>query len=244
MPPPVITRIGDVKSTLDQTIQTSAQSRAVEVSGERPTTTLSGVFGGVIRDQSLSGPTTGQNYNTPLIGGVTVALDAMLNRIQANFGAYNSTSANDTIQYGSLNPSDPTASSYTDYNNFSAQLKKGGVFNGTVDESMISGEMTSLSPSGTRQLAASLGQPNLTVCQCEYTRWGFWNLKIQGTEAGFFGTWAAGRPSQVSDMPVTGTASYVGHVIAYVGNDSGALRQAVATSPIPSTSQLAPAALP
>lgn len=226
---PVITRIGDVRSTLDQTIQTSAQSRAVEgsASGGRPTTTLSGVFGGVFRDQSLSGPTTGQNYNVPVIGGVVVALDAMLNRVQANFGAYNSTSASDTIQYGSLNPSDPTASNYADYNTFSAQVKKGGVFNGNVDESLISGEMTNLSPGGTRQLAASLGQPNLTVCQCEYTRWGFWNLKIQGTEAGFFGTWAAGRPSQVSDMPVTGTASYVGHVIAHVGTDSGALRQAV-----------------
>jgi hypothetical protein len=218
-----------VAQTLDQTIQTSAQSRAVEASGTegRPTTVLSGVFGGVVRDQSLSGPATGQNYNTPVIGGVVVALDAILNRVQANFGAYNSTSSSDTIQFGSLNPSDPTVSTYTDYNTFSAQVKKGGVFNGTVDESRISGEMSNLSPSGTRQLAASLGQPNLTVCQCEYTRWGFWNLKVSGTDAGFFGTWAAGRPSQVSDMPITGTANYVGHVIAQVGTDSGSLRQAV-----------------
>ncbi|MCX7321171.1 MAG: FecR domain-containing protein, partial [Hyphomicrobiales bacterium] len=218
-PAPVITRIGNVASTLDRTIQTSAQSRAVETSGAqgRPTVTLSGVFGGVVRDQSLSGPSTGQNYNIPVIGGVTVALNAMLSR----------TSADDTIQFGSVNPSDPTASTYTDYNNFSAQVKKDGVFDSTVDASRISGEMSTLSPDATRQLGASLGQPNLTVCQCDYTRWGFWNLKIQDTDASILGTWAAGRPSQLGDMPTTGTASYVGHVIAQVGTDSGSLRQAV-----------------
>lgn len=230
-PAPVITRIGNVASTLDQTIQTSAQSRAVEASGSatdnRPTVTLNGLFGGVVRDQSLSGPSAGQYRNTPVIGGVTVALNAMLSRVQANFGGYNSTSSSDTIQYGSVNPSDPTASSYTDYGNFNAQVKKGGVFNGTVDESRISGEMSNLSPTATRELGASLGQPNLTVCQCDYTRWGFWSLKIQGTDAGIYGTWAAGRPSQLGDMPTTGTASYVGHVIAQVGTDTGSLRRAV-----------------
>jgi hypothetical protein len=228
-PAPVITRIGNMASTLDQTIQTSAQSRALEASGAegRPTVTLNGVFGGVVRDQLLSGPSAGQYRNTPVIGGVTVALNAMLNRVQANFGGYNSTSNSDTIQYGAVNPSDPTASTYTDYNNFSAQVKKDGVFDSTVDSSRISGEVTSLSPTATRQLGAELGQPNLTVCQCDYTRWGFWSLKIQGTDASVLGTWAAGRPSQFGDMPTTGTASYVGHVIAQVGTDSGSLRQAV-----------------
>lgn len=218
-PTPVITRIGEVKSTLDSTIQTSAQARAVEASGveARPTTTLTGVVGGI--DQIGNGP---NRSNNPIFGAATVALDAVLNRIQANFGAYGSSSS-ETFQFGSLDPSNPTTSTYTDYNSFSAQSKRSG----TVNNIGYSGEMSNLSPGGTRQLAANLGQPNVTVCECEYTRWGFWNVKNPtGTES-IFGTWAAGRPAQISDMPTTGTASYVGHVIAQVGTTNGDMRQAV-----------------
>jgi hypothetical protein len=224
VPAPVITRIGNVTSTLDQTIQTSVQSRAVEMPAidSRPTVTLTGAVGAVVRDMYTSGPNAGQRFNAPLFGGATVALDAIVNRIQANFGAYGG-SIDQTVQFGSLNPSDPTPSTYTDTNNFSAQLKKDGALAG----SGISGEVTSLSPTSTRQLGASLGQPNLTVCQCDYTRWGFWSVKTPDPNLGIFGTWVAGRPAQVSDIPSTGTASYVGHVIAQVGTMNGDPRQAV-----------------
>lgn len=223
-PAPVITRIGNVTSTLDQTIQTSAQSRAVEASAaeSRPTVTLTGAIGAVVRDQYTSGTNAGQRFNAPLFGGATVALDAIVNRIQANFGAYGG-NIDQTVQFGSLNPADPTPSTYTDYSNFSAQLKKDGALAG----SGISGEVTSLSATSTRQLGASLGQPNLTVCQCEYTRWGFWSVRTPDPNLAIFGTWVAGRPAQASDIPTMGTASYVGHVIAQVGTMSGDPRQAV-----------------
>jgi hypothetical protein len=223
-PAPTITRIGHVAQTLDQTIQTSAQSRAVEASGAegRPTTVLVGLAGGVVRDQYVSGSNNGQSYNSSIIGGAVVMLDAIANRIQANFGAtYGTGNSDQIVQYGSLNPSDPTPSSYTDYNTFSAQLKKDGLPSG------FSGEITNLSPASTRQLGASLGQPNLTVCQCEYTRWGFWSVKTPDPNLGIFGTWVAGQPALATDMPTTGTASYVGHVIANVGTTNGDPRQAV-----------------
>lgn len=222
-PAPVITRIGEVKSTLDQTIQTSAQSRAVETSAGRTTGVLTGLVGGIVRDQDISGPTSGQRYNTQLFGGAVVALDAIVNRIQANFGAYGTGTSNEMIQFGSLDPSDPTVSTYTDSSNFSAQLKR----DGNLSAAGISGEMSSLSPSATRQLGASVGQPNVTVCQCDYTRWGFWNVRTQDPNLGIFGTWVAGQPALASDVPTTGTASYVGHVIAYVGGTGGDPRQAV-----------------
>lgn len=215
-------QVNTVTSTLNQTIQTSVQSAAVPAiegskSDAKPTVTLYGAAGGI--DQLTSG---NQKYNSSIGGLATLALDAIANRLQANFTAFGNTT--DTFQFGSLDPADTTPSTYTDYNTFSASSKKGGQFNNIG----YAGEMSNLSRDGTRQLATSLGQPNLTICECEYTRWGFWNVhNTSNYSETVFGTWVVGRTAQVSDMPLTGTASYVGHVIANVATNTGDPRQAV-----------------
>src|SRR5213079_791605 len=77
------------------------------------------------------------------------------------------------------------------------------------------------------QAAAVLNNPNLTICQCEYTRWGFWTTNDQRTVSGqpaadsvVGGTWVAGRMPSSADIPTTGTATYIGHTIASIRNSS------------------------
>ena len=213
---PVTTQTATTNTNLNQTIQTSAQTTAAAQTvvdqqptvDPRPSVTLSGSVGGI--DQFNNG---GIN-NTPIVGTSQVVLDAVGNRVQANFSPFGNTK--DTFQFGSTDPMDPTASIYNDYNNFSAQSKKGGTFNNIG----YSGEMTNVSPAATRQMAASLGKPDLTVCQCDYTRWGFWSVRNPTNTESIYGLWVAGRPSQASDVPVTGTATYVGQVVANVGSIS------------------------
>jgi hypothetical protein len=211
---PAATQTTNTIFNLNQTIQTSAQTAAVEnliveqrpTVDPRPSVTLSGFVGGFYHHDFIG--------NQAIFGTSQVVLDATGNRVQANFTSFGNTS--DTFQFGSTGPMDPTSSVYTDYNNFSAQAKRGATFN-TIP---YDGELINVSPDATRQLAASLGKPDLTVCRCDYTRWGFWSVHAPSTNESIFGLWVAGRPAQASDVPVTGTATYIGQVVANVGSSS------------------------
>ena len=70
-------------------------------------------------------------------------------------------------------------------------------------------------------LAEGRAPKNLTVCECDYTRWGFWSARNPTNTASVLGMWVAGRPSQAADIPATGTATYVGQVTAFVGTPTG-----------------------
>lgn len=213
---PVNVQTATTNANLNQAIQTSVQTTAAAqtVVDERPTidprpsVTLTGFIGGL--DQF----NTGGINNSPVAGTAQVALDATGNKVQANFTAFGNT--RDTFQYGSTDPMDPTASVYTDYNNFSAQSKQGGTFNGIP----YSGEMHNVSPDAAKQVAAAAGKPDLTLCQCDYTRWGFWSARNPTNTESIFGLWVAGRPAQAGDVPVTGTATYIGQVVANVGSSA------------------------
>lgn len=219
---PVNVQTATTNTNLNQTIQTSVTTTAAAqtvvdqrpIVDPRPSVTLSGFVGGL--DQfSADGL-----INSPVAGTAQVVLDATANKVQANFTAFGNT--RDTFQFGSTDPMDPTASVYADYNNFSAQSKQGGTFNGIP----YSGEMHNVSPDAAKQVAAAAGKPDLTLCQCEYTRWGFWSARNPTNTESIFGLWVAGRPAQASDVPLTGTATYIGQVVANVGSASSDVKAA------------------
>ena len=61
--------------------------------------------------------------------------------------------------------------------------------------------------------------PGVNLCQCEYTRWGFWSddtARPGYSDRFHLGTWVAGTVTPTTDMPTTGTASYTGQVIAAI----------------------------
>ncbi|HEV7877938.1 FecR domain-containing protein [Bradyrhizobium sp.] len=213
-PVPANVQTATTNTNLNQTIQTSAQTTAAAQTvveqrptiDPRPSVTLGGFVGGFYHRDVI------EVDNQAIFGTSQVVLDAAGNRVQANFTSFGNTK--DTFQFGSTDPMDPTASIYADYNNFSAQAKRGATFN-TIP---YDGELINVSPDATRQLATNLGKPDLTVCRCDYTRWGFWSVHATSTNESIFGLWVAGRPAQASDVPVTGTATYIGQVVANVGS--------------------------
>ena len=64
---------------------------------------------------------------------------------------------------------------------------------------------------------------NVTFCDCDFLKWGFWGGELKpsgGTFERIHGaTWVAGRIPDLADIPLTGTASYSGHVAVGVLDD-------------------------
>ena len=90
----------------------------------------------------------------------------------------------------------------------------------------------------------------VTVCQCNFLTWGFWSAEI-GRSGGIDETvhlanWVVGDVPDASSLPVSGTASFVGHAIGTKQDVSGAVFQAIGNatmsydfaSPTSSTGQI------
>jgi hypothetical protein len=214
-PPPIVGLINAIASAFTQSVQTSSQSAAVQQIAQdkptgnsnpppvdnspRPTVTLTGFAGGM---DIIAGRS--------LTGTVNVGLDATANTAQAAVTVSDPSNPNTptrAFQFG------PTNGGYGDYKNFVA-ISSNGVLGTTDNQTVLQ--------------ATSSVIPNLTPCQCEYTRWGLW-LETGSTNTtnyappseAIVGWWVAGRPAQISDIPTTGTATYTGHVIATVNSSAG-----------------------
>jgi hypothetical protein len=237
-PPTIVGQINAIASAITQSIQNSNQAAALHQiaqdqppdnnnpppAPQRPSAMLSGYVAGL---DNVTG-----NQNTvvnPISGTSEINLDATNNRVQANLDTYIYDSGNpftqlaNTVhalfQFGSKGSTGPANGTYVDYNNFYANTPDNYVVNGVSTKGVI------LSANGiaTNQIVTS-AIPNLTPCQCDYTRWGFWAIDWSNTNTSTptyhevaLGTWVAGRPvGNISDVPVTGTATYTGHVVANV----------------------------
>jgi hypothetical protein len=219
--PQVVRALGSTTTaTLNQTIQTSAQSAVVETTARdlRPAVTLTGFLGGLDRWLMRS-----NIFNQTITGKTQITLDPQTNRVQAFFtdltvDVNNPRKVNETGSFGSLDPSQPANSSYVSYDQFTATTP-GGLLDS--EGQSLSGGLYSVSRETARQRAAALGAPNLTICECEYTRWGGWDLNANNTETDrIIGTWVAGRPTIIGEVPTVGRATYIGHVVAHAQDTS------------------------
>lgn len=252
-PPPIVEQISAISSAFTQSIQISNQAEAVQQIAQdrlpdhsppdnhnplptdnntppptaRPSVTLSGYVGG------LDVITGNQNPIRPVSGTSEITLDATNNRVQGDLDIHAYDSGNPfaqlagtihaLFQFGSKGSSGPANSAYVDYNNFYANTPNNSVVNGVP----VNGVMVSANGAAANQIVNG-AIPNLTPCQCDYTRWGFWsvestsanpNTTAQTPREVLVGTWVAGRPvGSISDVPTTGQATYTGHVIANVNN--------------------------
>ena len=71
--------------------------------------------------------------------------------------------------------------------------------------------------------------PSVTPCQCEFTQWGFWGAdtfradnvnNVAFSDKGNLMFWVAGIPANAADIPTTGSATYSGHAIADISNNT------------------------
>jgi hypothetical protein len=253
-PSTIVGQISAIASAFTQSVQTSTQSAAAQqiahdqssggnkgrtnnnpqssgdtlhVSGsDRPSVTLTGYVAG--RDIVVNNQTTAIN---PITGTSTIMLDATNSRVQVGLDTYLYDSGNpftqlaNTIhalfQFGSTGSTGAANSAYTNYNDFIAVTPANYVVNGQTTTGAVFTPNTIVI--GANQNVPST-IPNLTPCQCDYTRWGFWAIDWSNTNTSTptevaFGTWVAGRPvGSISDVPTTGTATYTGHVVADVSS--------------------------
>jgi hypothetical protein len=116
------------------------------------------------------------------------------------------------FQFGTTGSSGAIDSGNVDYDNFYANTPD----NYTVNGKRVTGVLVSANGAVVNRLVAS-ALPNLTPCQCDYTRWGFWLVDSTDPNTDF--KVYTGRPvGSPSDVPTTGTATYTGHVVADVSS--------------------------
>jgi hypothetical protein len=194
----------------------------------RPSATLTGYVGGLIQRQNDH---SNRHYRSARIdsftGNAEIELDAANDRVAATFDGRTANGHSNrfmrtihrVFQFGSTGSTGPANSAYADYDNFYANTPDNYVANGKK----VTGVLVSANGVAANQVVAN-AIPNLTPCQCDYTRWGFWAIDSNSTNTRgptsretILGTWVAGRPvGSISDVPTTGTATYTGHVIANV----------------------------
>ncbi|MDB5619898.1 FecR domain-containing protein [Tardiphaga sp.] len=203
----------------------------------RPTVVLSGFSAGLMRSfNTTAGAFVGPSF---AVGGLaTVNLDANVNRMQANFDIVNlqpstgQTFNTASYQIGTVDPSLRSRGVYVDYDNFGgreAVTVTNTTTGATLPVSTVNGRpltgQTAIMANIPRNVAVLSGA-NVTFCQCDYTRWGFWSNDSYRTDAngnqiadrGNLMTWVAGRLPNISEVPTTGIATYDGHIVASVRN--------------------------
>jgi hypothetical protein len=198
----------------------------------RPEAVLTGWTGGLMQTFSRS------SASSPVatVGVAEVILDPTRARVQATFDVANVSSPfssfqGGTFRMGSVNPSQPGQSAYVDYENFAAREAVSVGRSGRHERQLTTVNERRVRSSNTfmvnvpRDVATRL-MPNTTICQCDYTRWGFWSTDTErsgpdGTRSdrGHMMTWVAGQLPNKGEIPQSGTATYTGHVVANVSNN-------------------------
>ena len=107
----------------------------------------------------------------------------------------------DDTSFGAVEAASPPANSWAGGN--SSAVAAGGAF---ISAGAVSGA-----------LAAAF--PDVTFCNCQYARWGFWSAALDhGWGQVHLGTWIAGSETPLADLPRTGIAAFAGHAIGSVDN--------------------------
>ncbi|MBI5131286.1 MAG: FecR domain-containing protein [Rhodopseudomonas palustris] len=242
--PPPVPPINPVVASLNQTVQTSIQQAATQQAGAqqteqqqaaaRPSLTLEGFVGGLMHSVLSNYGNDGRHSTGTATGTATIALDATTNRVQANFNGDVTRGPNTyylpsrfNYQFGSTDPSLDGQSAYGDYSNFgaaAAQDKTGKPLS-KIDNAAITnhtGAMITVTRDQARAFATEHGSSTTNFCECDYTRWGLW--ASQSTQYSYYDTivgfWVGGRPTTAGEVPLTGQATYAGHVVAAIENQS------------------------
>lgn len=211
---------------------------------DRPALVLQGFVGGIVRSEQLDGPGQGVksnflignqgNYTTNAAEKFQITLDPTTSSVTATMDIENKSAGGGaafttaSLKFGGGNATDATRSAYIDHDNFAALESK--ALPSTIDSLPVQnseGFLINASPAIKNAVTQAL--PGVTTpCQCDYTRWGFWSYAgkqdVGGTnydDRGQMNLWVAGRRPNKEEVPLTGTATYSGHIVANVRTGEG-----------------------
>jgi hypothetical protein len=216
-------------SSINQTIQTTVNQTRVESSGVGAPEHLIGFTGGLSRETQGTQPSD----TNILFGAAEFRTDPARNREQANFFFWNG----GTGQFGSVDPNQP--SSRVTLNGFDdligtvtallpavdANGKPLSTSGGGVPLAEQQGLLVQFKPGTQITAAAQASLGGTPFCDCEYTRWGFWTANIKHGVPGNIresidSFWVAGRRPDAVEVPLHGTATYMGHAVAQIRHGS------------------------
>jgi hypothetical protein len=206
----------------------------------RPDAVLFGFTGGLMQTRNTTTNVSSSPY--AVVGANAMVLDSSTSSLVAVMGVQNTnTSATNQLNTGTFvfGAADPARfrSAYIDYDHFGAReavTVVDAASNTTAPISQVNGQnltshaaaMVNITAGDAQSIAANLGN-NVTFCQCDFTRWGFWSTDSTRTDpntgqtlvdSGHMMPWVSGQLTDPSLMPSTGTATYNGHVIVNVSN--------------------------
>ena len=200
-------------------------------------TTLNGYAGGIgvsFRvDGSTGSPVILENPNQGnpnQVNQVTIQTSVQPNSVTALFNLQVDTTNVGDVKSATVNFGGAGVNSvFIDDSTFVAT--QAGTATGTLDNLPVGAK--SVSVLATSNLAVQAGilpsLPSLpegvSYCQCQFLQWGFWAASLANTQRGEqdvgLGTWVAGvLPSIAAVKMMTGTATYDGHIIGTVSNNT------------------------
>jgi hypothetical protein len=219
--------------------QTGRRLTATPVVGARETSLLNGyatTFGESERADGKFEPSTplvaGQNNQGAGPGNVSISTDQATGRLAATFNMTALKPENAPPGSGAPNSvvlnfgADPARGTYVDRNRFAAVESNTAA---TLSDSGFSSTASS-----TRLYMVSSGFVGVSLpggvaaCACEFAQWGWWGGVVDATNRDgvhqtnhvHMGNWVAGPIVSQTSMPTTGSASYSGHAVGTVINQT------------------------
>ena len=220
----------------------------------RPAITLNGYAAGIFETGTFDAGLTRIGTQSPTVTGrngdgrdVTIVLDPTTSRATADIDLASrspgSRFVNGNYRFGSLDTTQQGRSAYIDINTFALRDRTvrdpnttapatdspapftsstgTGVYRNIQSGLTSYNTIVGTNPTAAQQLIAAT---DITPCQCEFTQWGFWNVRATRDNAGGGSDqeranlllWVAGQLSNPASIPTTGSASYSGHIIGNV----------------------------
>ena len=212
--------------------QTGTRVTSPPALGARETVALNG-YASAFADSSRADGRV--EPSTPLLAGqngvpggpsnVQISTDASTGRLAATFRL--------TLEGGSAGPTgvvvefgaNPARGTYVDRTRFAA------IESSTAAKITDGGRTVSADSTSLYMVSSGLasGLPNgVQACQCEFAQWGWWGGVVTAqsregvtqTNHLHMGNWVAGPMVSAADMPTTGSASYAGHAVGTVVNNT------------------------
>ncbi len=199
-----------------------------DLGATRTSETLFGFTGALVEKYDEGFYSSYAVYNTTP-DQVSITKNAAANRVSGLFAMTTGAPPADAImlQWGSTNGNfNQQQSAFIDDKRFAMREanSSAGTYNGdsiVTQMSMVTHDAVA-TPTGILPAGVSF-------CECQYLTWGYWQADLnylEGARAGqrdyvTLGTWVAGTPTLDVDLPLSGTATYTGHIIGNVENDMG-----------------------
>ncbi len=194
----------------------------------RTSETLTGFTGALIERENGSGGYSSYAVYNVTPDQVQISKDATTNRVEGFFNMTTGAPPADSLSllWGSTNgSSSQQQSAFIDDKRFA--MREAGAMAGSYNGESVVTQMSMVTQAAVAD--ADFLPAGVSFCTCQYLTWGYWQADlnyISGARAGqrdyvTLGTWVTGTATADIDLPMTGSATYTGHIIGNVENDMG-----------------------